>query len=362
MPKRGENIYKRKDGRWEGRVKVEGSSQKKSIYGYSYREVKLKLAEYKQSAPEAKTPSLTFERVFEEWLMQKKTIVKTSTFNKYRNLCVNYILPELGNLKIAEISSTKVNALIANLLTKSDGSGLSPKTIRDVCMLIKACLKYASVSYSIPINQLELYIPSAPQKEIHTLSPAEQKMLEECLLKSLDLRKLGIIICLYTGLRIGEICALKWQNVNLDSGTIFICSTIQRVQTFDGLQKTQIIESTPKSQCSIRTIPLPETLVELMKPYSEENDEAYILTGSDNNFIEPRLYEYVFEKYVSEAGISSVNFHALRHTFATRCIELDFDIKSLSEILGHANTKITLDRYVHPSIERKRLQMNRLSF
>ena len=198
MPKRGENIYKRKDGRREGRVEVEGSSQKKSIYGCSYQEVKLKLAEYKQSASESKTPSLTFERVFEEWLMQKKTIVKTSTFNKYKNLCVNYILPELGNLKIAEISSTKVNALIANLLRKSYGSGLSPKTIRDVCMLIKACLKYASVSYSIPTNQLELYIPSAPQKEIHALSPAEQKMLEECLLESLDLRKLGIIICLYT--------------------------------------------------------------------------------------------------------------------------------------------------------------------
>lgn len=96
-------------------------------------------------------------------------------------------------------------------------------------------------------------------------------------------------------LRIGEICALKWQNVNLDSGTIFICSTIQRVQTFDGLQKTQIIESTPKSQCSIRTIPLPETLVELMKPYSEENDEAYILTGSDNSFIEPRLMNMFLE-------------------------------------------------------------------
>ena len=178
----------------------------------------------------------------------------------------------------------------------------------------------------------------------------------------MDLRKLGILICLYTGLRIGEICALKWKNINLDDGTIRITSTIQRIQTFDSLQKTQVLESCPKSQCSIRTIPLPESLIELMRPYSVDNSGAYILTGLDNCFIEPRLYEYIFDKYISEAGIPTVNFHTLRHTFATRCVELDFDIKSLSEILGHANTKITLDRYVHPSIERKRIQMNRLCF
>lgn len=362
MSKRGENIYKRKDGRWEGRVKIDGSSQKKSIYGHSYREVKLKISTYKQSIPEPKAPILTLEKILEEWILQKKTTVKESTFNKYRNLSVSYILPELGNVKIEEITSAKVNSLIANLLTNANGTGLSPKTIRDVCMVIKACLKYASISYSIPTNQLELYIPSAPPKEIHTLSFNEQKTLEDYLLKNLDLRKLGIIICLYTGLRIGEICALKWQNVDLVAGTIFITSTIQRVQTFGGSQKTKILESTPKSQCSKRTIPLPVSLIELMKPYSEENDEAYILTGVDNSFIEPRLYEYIFDKYVFEAGIPTVNFHTLRHTFATRCIELDFDIKSLSEILGHSNTKITLDRYVHPSIERKRIQMNRLSF
>ena len=362
MPKRGENIYKRKDGRWEGRVKIDASSQKKSIYGHSYREVKQKISSYKQSIPEPKTPTLTFEKILEEWLLQKKTTVKASTYNKYRNLSVSYILPELGDMNIGEITSAKVNALIANLLTNANGVRLSPKTIRDVCMIIKACLRYASISYSIPTNQLDLYIPSAPPKEIHALSFNEQKTLEDCLLKNLDLRKLGIIICLYTGLRIGEICALKWQNIDLDAGTIFISSTLQRVQTFGDTQKTEVLESTPKSQCSIRTIPLPESLIELMRPYSVENDGAYILTGVDNSFIEPRLYEYIFNKYVFEAGIPTVNFHTLRHTFATRCIELDFDIKSLSEILGHSNTKITLDRYVHPSIERKRVQMNRLSF
>ena len=363
MPKRGENIYKRKDGRWEGRITIPNSSKKKSIYGHSYREVKNKVAKYKHATPTSNNIKKTFGVIAEEWLAQKKATVKISTYNKYKNLLENYVFPELYDAPFEDINSAKINALITQfLLNEKNGSGLSPKTIRDICMLIKSCLKYASVSYSIRIEHLELYIPQSPQKEIRPLSEIEQKTLEESLLHDLDLRKLGVLICLYTGLRIGEICALKWKNINLDTGTIYICSTIQRVQTFDDSnKKTMILESPPKSQCSIRTIPIPQSLITLLRPHLIPNNSAYVLTGVEERFIEPRLYEYIFEKYICEAGIPSVNFHTLRHTFATRCIELEFDIKSLSEILGHSNTKITLDRYVHPSMERKRAQMNRLS-
>ena len=363
MPKRGENIYKRKDGRWEGRITIPNSSKKKSVYGYSYREVKEKVVSLKQAIPICDTYRKTFGEIAEEWLEQKKTTVKVSTYNKYKNLLDNYVFPELHDISCENINSARINVLITQTLTtRNDRPGLSPKTVRDICMLIKSCLKYASVSYSMRIEQLELYIPPTPQKEIHPLSEFEQKALEESLLNNLDLRKLGVLICLYTGLRIGEICALKWKNINLDAGTIYICSTIQRVQTFDNNhKKTMILESPPKSQCSIRTIPLPESLILLLRQYSIPNESAYILTGSEGHFIEPRLYEYIFEKYIFEAGIEAVTFHTLRHTFATRCVELEFDIKSLSEILGHSNTKITLDRYVHPSIEHKRAQMNKLS-
>lgn len=364
MPKRGENIYRRQDGRWEGRVKLPDSQKKKSFYGHSYREVKEKISQYKQSPAPTKLRNDAFYQILDEWLKQKQTMVKISTFNKYNNLIKNYVLPILGDLKVEDINSAKVNSMIALLLSDSEYSnGLSPKTIRDVCMIIKSSLKFASALYSISVNPLELYIPPAPQKEVHALSLGEQKALEKWLLTDLDLRKLGILICLYTGLRIGEICALKWENVNLDSGTIFICSTIQRVQIFDDSnRKTKILESPPKTQCSIRTIPIPKSLCLIMKQYDLADEQAYILTGSKGKFIEPRLYEYIFEKYVNEAGIPYVNFHVLRHTFATRCVELNFDVKSLSEILGHATTKITLDRYVHPSIESKRNQMDRLSF
>ena len=364
MPKRGENIYKRKDGRWEGRIHIPNSSKKKSIYGHSYREVKEKLSEYKHMLPPTETKNLAFSKILDGWLKQKQSIVKISTFNKYKNLLEKYILPNLGDLQITEIDSAKVNSMITCLLAREEtDDGLSPKTIRDICMIIKSSLKYAAALHSVTVNSLELYIPSSSQKEVRALSISEQKALEKWLLTDLDLRKLGILVCLYTGLRIGEICALKWKNVNLDSETIYICSTIQRVQTFDNNNnKTMILESTPKSQCSIRTIPIPKSLSLLLKQYRINNEEAYILTGLKSKFIEPRLYEYIFEKYIVEAGIPSINFHVLRHTFATRCVELNFDIKSLSEILGHSTTKITLDRYVHPSIERKRVQMDRLSF
>lgn len=368
MPKRGENIYKRKDGRWEGRITIildDLSTKKKSVYGHSYKEVKCKLMELKGSSmPLVKSYEL-FSDVLNDWLKKKKATVKISTYNKYHNLIYNHIIPSLGELNIEEIDSIKVNGFISKLLTQgylNKDRGLSSKSIRDICMIVKGCLKYASIAYSINAKPLELYIPASPQKEIQALTLNEQRILERYLRTDIDLKKVGIIVCLYTGLRIGEICALKWKNISLSEGLIFVESTLQRVQNFENdTSKTMVLESAPKSQCSIRSIPIPNSIIPLLESFKPASQSAYLLTGAEDKYIEPRMYEYIFQKYVLASGISDINFHVLRHTFATRCVELDFDIKSLSEILGHANTKITLDRYVHPSIDLKRTQMNRLA-
>ena len=180
-------------------------------------------------------------------------------------------------------------------------------------------------------------------------------------MSSNDPRDLGILISLYTGLRIGEICALIWENINMKEHTIFVCQTMQRLQVQNGKNKkrTCISISSPKSACSIRTIPLPDALYERLTKFYKV--KGYVLSGEETEFVEPRSMQNHFRYVLKTCGIANTNYHTLRHTFATRCVELGFDVKTLSEILGHANVSITMNRYVHPSMELKRENMQRLS-
>ena len=176
----------------------------------------------------------------------------------------------------------------------------------------------------------------------------------------MSLKNIGILICLYTGLRVDEICALHWNDISLKEKTLYIHQTLQRLQNenING-KKTSLILSTPKSSCSIRTIPLPDDIAVVLDNFPCKK-EGYLLTGTDS-CIEPRTMQNHFKHVLKEATIEETNFHTLRHTFATRCVEAGFDIKSLSEILGHSNVNITMNRYVHPTLELKRQNMQRLS-
>lgn len=197
---------------------------------------------------------------------------------------------------------------------------------------------------------------------MRVLDKGEQEALLAILLHNTDLRKFGVLLCLYTGIRIGEICALKWENVDLINGVISIRKTLQRIQCIEPCtgRKTKVIITDPKSNCSIRDIPLPTFLTKMAQEYHSK-PEAYVLTGCEEHYIEPRLLQYEFKKYIHACGLEGVNYHALRHTFATRCIELGFDAKTLSEILGHTNVNITLNRYVHSSLDTKRFCMEKLT-
>ena len=371
MPRKGENIYKRKDGRWEGRY-VKDRDGKKAIYGYVYSkvysEVKkqliLKRAEYAQEENKPSASNLKdapFSDMSEMWLCSIQSSVKESTWIKYRNILKCSIVPRLGNTNLSDIDYSSVSAL-CNELMESGGknrSGLSTKTVADALSLTKAVIKFASrMKYKTDRTALDVSVKvkSAP---LRVLSVQEEQVLISALSEELNLTGLGVFICLFTGIRVGELCALTWDDIFLENNMIHIHRTMQRIQTPDSEKKTAILIAEPKSQCSIRDIPIAGTLRE--KLIQQPVKEGYVLTGNKNKYVEPRTMQNRFKAIVEQCEIRDAHFHTLRHTFATRCIEVGFDVKSLSEILGHANVSITLNRYVHPSMELKQKNMDKLS-
>ena len=203
---------------------------------------------------------------------------------------------------------------------------------------------------------------SDEQKEkICILSKEEFINLNQTLLQEIDSCKFGVLIAMATGLRIGELCALKWKDISLKENYIYVNKTMQRIKNiYSDNPKTIIIEDSPKSSTSNRKIPIPANLITLFKQF-RQNDDCYLLTGRSDKFVEPRSLERKFRKYIKNAGIEKANFHMLRHTFATMCIEGGFEIKCLSEILGHSGSQITLDRYVHSSFDLKKSWIDKFS-
>lgn len=241
----------------------------------------------------------------------------------------------------------------------TDKRGLSSKTVSDVLSIIKAVLKFSfRRKHTIDQSAMDVSV-KLKSGQLRILSPQETALLIEKLLGNKNLTSIGILICLFTGIRIGELCALTWGDVSFETETIHIHKTMQRLQTSMENKKTKIFISEPKSQCSIRDIPLPSVLLKRLPEAG--TPDSYILTGSPYKYIEPRTMQNHFKKILAECKIDDANFHTLRHTFATRCVEGGFDIKSLSEILGHANVNITLNRYVHPSMKSKKKSMEMIS-
>lgn len=373
MSRTGENIYKRKDGRWEGRYIRLYDAPGKPKYGYvyakTYTEAKQKLAKRRCNSNQIENAlsgaSTKYDSVLTAWLQSSRTSIKESTFAKYCQIIDRHIRPALGQYPLSKISTQLIECFVQQqLLTgRLDGQGgLSPKTVTDILTIIKASIDYAHDNGMTVICNLQKLSIKKRDKEMRVLSPPEQTALVRVLLDETDQCKFGVLLSLYTGIRIGELCALQWENLCLSTSTLKVRKTIQRIQDRDegSMAKTKVIITEPKSQCSIRDIPLPVFLSGLAQQF-EADPKAYVLSGSKDKFLEPRTMQNRFKRYISEANIVDVNFHVTRHTFATRCIEVGFDIKSLSEILGHANVNITLNRYVHSSYELKCSNMSKLT-
>lgn len=370
MPRKGENIYKRKDGRWEGRYIKSRSLGGKPVYGYvyakTYRDVKAKLHSASYSppvvSPSALSPDL-FETLAQEWLNSIQPQVKESTVNKYRNILESYIIPVCGKQPLSDFSYECIEDHCQKLLSSGgkSGLGLSSKTVSDALSVIRNVLKFAiRKGKKVPCDGSNIQIKQV-QKGMRVLSKTEQEKLCQYLYSEPNPYNIGILLCLFTGLRVGEICALRWEDISFTEQVIYVHQTLQRIQdNSQSTEKTRIVITTPKSACSIRTIPIPGALLNTLQ-VSKAVSTGYVLTNSSDKFVEPRTMQNRFKMALKKAAVDPANFHTLRHTFATRCIELGFDVKSLSEILGHASVNITMNRYVHPTLELKKENMQRLS-
>lgn len=373
MSRTGENIYKRKDGRWEARYidsyDGNGKAKYRYLYAPTYTEVKAKLLKAQNYADltsdlEKTKDKEKYEYWLDAWLHAKRLGVKESTYIRYRNTIENHIKPDLGKYPINKISTSLMEQFVSRKLQNGRidrNGGLSPKSLSDIMVIVKESFKYAH-SYGVSVVcSFERISFKKNAQEMRVLSFLEEQRLLSVLFKDLDRYKMGVFICLYTGIRIGELCALQWKNVSLSENAIKIEYTMQRLQSenLNAAQKTRIIVTEPKSYAALRTIPLPGFVIDVIKPFAG-SPNTYVLSGECKKIIEPRTMQNRFKAYLAEGKIEEANFHSLRHTFATRCIEAGFDVKTLSEILGHSSVKITLDKYVHSSMQLKRSNMEKL--
>lgn len=347
MSRKGLNIYKRKDGRWEARYIKSRNALGKPKYGYlyasSYREVRCDLQhtlqlQGKPSGSEERTRNSTFELVSMEWLDAFSINFKESTYIRYRTLIECYLMPSFQTVKIEKITKEMVRKLCKHLELhgKKDKTGLSPKTISDVLSVLRRILNYAgTIGISVDSKVLDIRVKQT-QKSLPILSLPEQMILQQYLEEHPDALNLGILLCLLTGIRIGELCALTWEKISISERNIYICQTMQRIQNrVPGSKKTHIEIASPKSSSANRNIPISNLLFGFLERYSLSHT-GFFLSGSPSKFIEPRCIQRRFHKILDACGLEKRNFHILRHTFATRCVEAKIDIKTLSEILQRA--------------------------
>lgn len=366
MPRRGENIRKRADGRWEGRYVIylpEKGKQQCSVYGKTYGEVKKKRSEAIE-AINGRIPDQTpqknlagkkeiwFDDVVREWLLSIEQTKKPATYIKYNCIFETYLEDILADRLLREAATDDFQNML--IMRTADCSESIKKSIYSV---ISGALNYSSENYhTLPVQLKRKSIPGFKRKlDIYT--QAEQSTLLRYLYTDMDIKKTGIILCLSTGLRLGEICALKWQDIDFQNKILTVNHTVQRIYVDDQIKKTALHEGQPKTFCSQRDIPLSDEILLLLLKFKQ--NDTYVLNRKKP--LEPRTYQYQFQRYQKEAGVTCRNFHVLRHTFATNCIGSGVDVKSLSEILGHSNVQITLNKYVHPTLDTKRQHMNNIS-
>lgn len=291
------------------------------------------------------------------WMQKKKDYIKESTYSNYSNIISNHIIPELGNIKLSNLNNKLIQEYLINKYKtgRLDGSGgLSYKTIRDIIAVVKSSLKYAIKEEMINNINLDFTYPKIGNKDkIYIMPKKDQERLITYIKQNEDTRSLGILLALYSGIRIGELCSLQWKDIDFKNNIMHINKTLQRIYIKDNKESvSKIIITNPKTHNAERDIPLNKGFADILKKYQTKSNN-YILSNCDK-WIEPRTYRRYFKKCLDKAKIGQINFHGLRHTFATNCIKLGVDYKTVSELLGHANVNITLNLYVHPQMSQKK--------
>lgn len=298
-----------------------------------------------------KNKSKTYNDVLYEWLEYKKNDVKESTYLKYLILINTYINDLLGNIKFKKLK----NDDIKNFFKNETISNLSDSLKNNIFIILNASINYGlnkKYRKKLVIEKIQF---KKIKNEVTYFTKKEEELLVNYLTNNMNLRNLIILLALFSGLRIGEICALRWSDVDFINNTIIINKTAQRIKDIDETSnsKTKLIVDKPKTTSSIRIVPIPEILVSILKEFKQEKD-CYIFTNDTLIPKDPRAVEKYFASVLKKVGIKQLNFHSLRHTFATRLREQKVDIKVISELLGHSDWKITQSIYVHASLDYKR--------
>lgn len=302
---------------------------------------------------------ITVKELAGMWKHAKIIHIKRSTALKYDEIIDKHINPVLGNYPVSWMNTNTIRDFVLEKQKEGrlDGKGgLSSSYVRTIGIVLKSIIEYGSQESYCPSISLKHVIPSASNKSPKTLTRTEQKQLEKYLLEHFSPTSVGIFLALRAGLRIGEVCALSKDDINLEEKLISVRHTAVRVK--GDKNETSYILDSPKTKTSVRDIPIADMLYQSLCALSRSTYGVYVASGCDN-FVSPPTFEYRYHRILEKAGISRINFHALRHTFATRCIESGMDDKSLSEILGHSSVNITLNTYVHSSMALKRAQIER---
>lgn len=286
---------------------------------------------------------MLYKNLVLDWLKNQKIYLKYSTFTNYCNISHNQIIPNLGDYEVDQLNNDILQEFILNRLKEGrcDGKGgISQKYAQDIIAVLKLTLG----------KEVEIQLPYSPPKEVEIFEKSDQVALINSLQSNICHKNFGILLTIHTGLRIGELCALRWSDINFDTQLLHINKTMIRTYTKEDGSKLNI--TAPKTRSSIRTIPLNKWIMQYAVLLRGSENE-YIITGKEK-YIEPNKYRLYYNRQLKDLDLPHRKFHSLRHTFATRCIECGCDYKSLSELLGHSNVSITMNLYVHPQLELKR--------
>ena len=298
-----------------------------------------------------------FSKIVALWKEDKKQYVKRSTFAAYTLLIENHILPTFGEMALVEEQD------VQTFVFRKLNEGLSHKTIKDILIVLKMILRFGAKNQMTEYRQIDIKFPTERDKHsIDILNRSHQKQIMEYIRLHFTFKNLGIYICLSAGMRIGEICALTWDDLDVENGIIHVRKTIQRIYVIEEHRKyTEVILDTPKTKNSIREIPMTKNLLKMIRPIKKiVNGYFYVLTNEPKP-TEPRTYRNYYKQFMQSLGLPLMKFHGLRHSFATRCIESKCDYKTVSVLLGHSNISTTLNLYVHPNLEQKKRCMEQMS-
>ena len=355
MSRRGSNIYHRADGRWEGRYYAKSSKKYKYVYGKSYTETKEKLDKLRSEVlvPSARCLLLVAD-ILKMWLEARRPSIKESSYASYRHKLEKQLIPYFGKLKYCKLDLGQISKFISDKFA----DGLSAKYIADLVIMMKSAAKWAEINHNYANLIRNAELPKKKIKKTAVFTTEEQKKIISTAKKEHTNTGCGVMLSMFTGMRIGEVCALKWADIDFELKVLHITKTVQRIPVYEQKSKTAVKVTAPKSESSVRDIPLPDFIINMLNEY-RGNDSEYILSGTEK-FVEPRTLENRYKALLKKADVPSLKYHATRHTFATLALQQNFDVKTLSEILGHSNPNITMAVYVHTSMERKSACMNRL--